>query len=186
MFCANKPKCGPEVAGSRGTAEGAVGVGRRAGEGEFRCWPLRCRLIMSLPVCSVKMTPEMKASRTQQWAILISSETGSFLGVDLWMHFLFYCFLKATYAKIQTCKSIWARCYHTATETKYTSSQTPHMQTAECAYKSRTLLIRAWMETQTPKHTNTHTCNIPNPACASPCLPNKPYKMSVLLPSSVP
>lgn len=45
--------------GERGREELGQAIWREGGRGRrSRFWPLRCRLIMSLPVCSVKMTSE--------------------------------------------------------------------------------------------------------------------------------
>lgn len=83
MFCANKPKCGPEVAGSRGTAEGVVEEGRRAGEG-VQVLTSQVQVDNESPclLCENDLRDESIQDRTTS-PILISSETGSFLGVGL-------------------------------------------------------------------------------------------------------
>lgn len=79
MFCANKPKCGPEVAGSRGTAEGAVGVGRLV-----QVLTSQVQVDNESPclLCENDLRDESIQNTTMN-PILISSETGSFLGVGL-------------------------------------------------------------------------------------------------------
>lgn len=145
------PSADRGVAGSR-SGRGGLGArgGKERGRGRgSRFWPLRCRLIMSLPVCSVKMTSERwkdpehnKEPHFQLlWnGIILKDCLMNALSILLEFFFSLRGPLKPKYKHVKAVGVDGA-----AAETEHDSRRTPRMQTkpAGALHKSRGCFARA-------------------------------------------